>query len=74
MAERDFGRGTLFDEYSKVLLIVNRAGNKAATAWVCEDLYVHMLRKGRDPPDNPSQSELKKKDGPLGMAMLRKQA
>ena len=35
-AQSKFGRGTLFDETAKLIILVNKAGGKAELAWLCE--------------------------------------
>ena len=58
-AEGHWGRNTIFDEYSKVLIVVQKSGT--SLLWVLKGLYVDMARQQKSEPDRLSQRELTKK-------------
>ena len=63
LAEVLFGRDNMFDEYSKLLLIVQRASIPKECQYVFEGLFAQMVRSNNT--DTPSKAELTHKAGPL---------
>ena len=65
MAETQFGRATLFDEYSKYLVLVRRARSTADALWLVRSFVAAMMRQAREnvKPEICSQSELTAKTG-----------
>ena len=63
LAEVLFGRDNMFDEYSKLLLIVQRASIPKECQYVFEGLFAQMVRSNNT--DTPSKAELTNKAGPL---------
>jgi len=55
-----FGRSTLFDEYTKLLLCTQKAANSVEFEFLVEGLYVFMLRT---PDYQQSSAEMKSKSG-----------
>ena len=47
MAETQFGRATLFDEYSKYLVLVRRARSTADALWLVRSFVAAMMRQAR---------------------------
>jgi hypothetical protein len=68
-AQALYGRRTIFDEYSKLLVLCNRASTKQDLAWLCEWIYVGMKRQSGE-PDKASLAELKNKAGDVSIALV----
>ena len=65
MAENTWGRDTLFDEYSKVLLVVNKSCTSAECEFLFEGLFVMMCRSNNQ--DQPSKADLQSKSGEISV-------
>jgi hypothetical protein len=63
LARAEFGRGTLFDEVSKLVLIINRASCTQQARYALEFLYSRMKRQRVAIPDSYSKNQLKHKAG-----------
>lgn len=74
-AETLWGRSTLFDEYSKLLIMCQKSRNPEDLAFIAEWLLAEM--KTTPPPrvpDNPSQGKLKDVGGPICLAQVARDA
>ena len=71
IARLKYGRQTIFDEHTKLLLCVQRSGSLAEFGFLIEGLLALMVRSQN--MDRPSLSELKSKTGPIStLQFLRK--
>jgi hypothetical protein len=61
LARAEWGRDTLFDEASKLLIIVNRAPTIQKAHFAFEFLFAKMKRLGQAQPDKTGKDELKSK-------------
>ena len=68
MASAKYGRDTIFDEPTKLLLMVQRSANPADFEFVVEGLYVQMLRT--ENVDRQSVAELKAKAGEVSTLLF----
>ena len=76
-AETLWGRSTLFDEYSKMVILVQKCRNPSDLAFVAEWLLADMKANCGSPPDAPdkvSQARLKEVGGPICIAQATKDA
>ena len=70
-AETLWGRATLFDEYSKMVILTNKCRNPTDLAFVAEWLLADMKANCKSPPavpDKVSQGRLKEIGGPICIA------
>jgi len=72
LAEAKFGRATLFDEYSKFLILIQRSRSSGDTLWLVRSFVADMLRQEKAriktgqptiKPDVCSQGDLRSKTG-----------
>ena len=65
LAETTFGRSTIFDEYSKLLLLVQRCPTTTDFEFVMEGLYTGMVRSNNG--DKVSKADLQAKFGDIAV-------
>ncbi len=75
-AETLWGRSTMFDEYSKLVILVQKSRSAEDLAFVCEWLLAVMKKTAPPPqvPENYTQVKLKDVGGPLCLAQAAKDA
>ena len=71
-----YGRSTLFDDYSKLIIIKNRSRSKEDLAFIAEWLLGDMKANAQPPklPDNPSLREIGQPGGPISLAQNTRDA
>jgi hypothetical protein len=71
-----YGRSTLFDDYSKLLIMKNRSRSTEDLAFIAEWLLVDMKANAQPPkmPDNPSQRALNQQGSPITVAQVTRDA
>jgi hypothetical protein len=75
-AETLWGRSTMFDEYSKLIIACQKSRSEEDLAFIAEWLLADMKAHSLPPkvPDNPSQSKLKECGGPISVAQAARDA
>ena len=75
-AEQLWGRSTMFDEYSKLIITCQKSRGEEDLAFIAEWLLADMKAHSLPPkvPDNPSQSKLKECGGPISVAQAARDA
>ena len=68
LATAQFGRATIFEDFSKLLLLCQRAKSPAELTYIAEGLAVDALRTGNVDP--PSKANLQHKCGNIAMWRL----